>query len=46
MGKWLVTVDDLDDDNMRDLEKTTNEVWINDWAGEAVPILDMQKMED
>jgi hypothetical protein len=46
MSKWLVTVDDKDDEDMRYLETTENEVWIRDWVGTSVPVRDMQKMED
>ena len=46
MGKWLVTVDDKDDVRMQELTETPNNIWVNEWVGQAVCIEDMQKMED
>lgn len=46
MGKWIVTVSDDQDKRMQELaiQSSSDYVWINDWAGDAVSVEDMQKL--
>ena len=46
MSKWIITVDDKSDERMREMEKSENPVWINEWVGEAVEVDDFQQMMD
>jgi hypothetical protein len=46
MSKWIVTVADKDNERMGELENSENYIWINEWVGEAVEIVDMQQVEE
>ena len=43
MSKWIVTVSDSDDGRMQDMADSLNEVWINEWVGEAVSVEEIER---
>jgi len=46
MSKWLITIQDKDTERMQELADSENYLWINEWVGEAVEIIDIQEMEN
>ena len=44
MSKWIITVNDKDDKEMRYLAKTPNEVFIKEWGDGAMEVQDIQAL--